>query len=320
MIKGKIILITGGTGSWGNELTRQLLEQDPAQIRIYSRNEFAQVTMERRFNDKRLDFIIGDIRDFDSLSNAFRDVAVVYHLAAVKHIPICERYPEEAIKTNITGTQNVIKAAVKNRVKTVVDVSTDKAANPLNVYGMTKAIGEKLILHANRLGKTKFVCIRGGNVLGSNGSVVPHFIDQIKRFNKITLTNREMTRYFLTLEEAIKLVLTAGDFDLPGGLFVMKMPSCKIVDLASVLINHYGDRLTTEVEVTGLRPGEKLHELLISEYESPNCYVYNYNYYLIHQNELDLPKVDFKEYSSNSQPLMNEVTIRELLERGGFLV
>jgi len=320
MIKDKTILITGGSGSWGNELTKQLLEQDPKEIRIYSRNEFAQVSMERKFNDKRLNFIIGDVRDFDSLSNALRGVAIVYHLAALKHIPICEKFPEEAIKTNINGTQNVIKAAIENEVEKVVDVSTDKAANPLNLYGMTKAVGEKLILHANGLGKTKFVCIRGGNVLGSNGSVVPFFIDQIKRFNKITLTSREMTRYFLTLEEAIKLVLTACEFDPSGGLFVMRMPSCRIIDLAKVLIEHYGDPITTKVELTGLRPGEKLHELLISEYESSNCYVYNYNYYLIHQRDLSLHKVDFKEYSSISQPLMDNETIKELLKRGGFLI
>ena len=317
MITGKRILITGGTGSWGNELTKQLLEQD-AKITIYSRNEFAQVSMERKFNDKRLNFIIGDIRDFDSLSSAFRGIDIVYHLAALKHIPICESFPAEAIKTNVIGTQNVIKAAIENKVKKVVDISTDKAANPLNLYGMTKAIGEKLIIHANSQSSTQFTCIRGGNVLGSNGSVVPHFIDQIKRFNKVTITNREMTRYFLTLSEAIKLIFVASSVELPGSLFVMKMPSCRIVDLAKVLIKHYGDE-TTKIEEMGIRQGEKLHEVLLTEYETPNAYEYNSNYYVVYNKELDLPKFQFKQYTSDSQPLLTGDEIKEMLDKGGFL-
>ena len=295
MIAGKNILITGGTGSWGNELVRQLLTKEPYSITIYSRNEFMQVTMKRKFNDNRLKFIIGDVRDKERLIDSCNCVDVIFHLAALKHIPICEEFPYEAIKTNIQGTENVIKAAIENGVERVVDVSTDKAANPLNLYGMTKAIGEKLILHANRLNKTKFVCIRGGNVLGSNGSVVPHFIDQIKRFNKVTITNREMTRYFLTLSEAIKLIFVASSVELPGSLFVMKMPSCRIVDLAEVLIEHYGNK-DTKIEEMGVRQGEKLHEVLITEYEAPNTYEYSSNYYVVYPRELSLPKFQFKQY------------------------
>jgi len=312
-------LITGGTGSWGQELTRQLLERDPKSITIYSRGEFAQVTMQRKFNNSRLKFIIGDVRDLDQLNLACKGIDVVYHLAALKHIPICEDYPYEAIKTNITGVENIIKAAIANNVEKVVDVSTDKAAGPLNIYGMTKAIGEKLILHANKLNSTKFVCIRGGNVLGSNGSVVPYFIDQIKRFNKVTVTDDRMTRYFLTLEEAVKLVLTAGDFDMPGGLFVMKMPSCKIIDLANVLISEYGVS-NTKAEIIGLRLGEKLHETLITEYEAPDCYRFNDNYYLVYHQDIGLEKVGFTSYTSDSQPLMARGAITELLHKGGFLL
>ena len=318
MIAGKNILITGGTGSWGNELVRQLLTKEPYSITIYSRNEFMQVTMKRKFNDNRLKFIIGDVRDKERLIDSCNCVDVIFHLAALKHIPICEEFPYEAIKTNIQGTENVIKAAIENGVERVVDVSTDKAANPLNLYGMTKAIGEKLILHANTLNKTKFVCIRGGNVLGSNGSVVPYFIDQIKRFNKVTLTDDRMTRYFLTLEEAINLVLTAGSFELPGGLFVMRMPSCKIIDLAKVLIKHYGN-LETKIEVSGIRPGEKLHEMLVTQYEAVNCYNYSDNYFLIYDKEIGLEKSGFDYYSSDSQVLMSEEMIERLLVKGGFL-
>jgi FlaA1/EpsC-like NDP-sugar epimerase len=314
----KIILITGGTGSWGNELTAQLLIQNPKEIRIYSRNEFAQVTMQRKFNDSRLKFIIGDVRDYEQLNIACKNVDTVYHLAALKHIPICEEFPVEAIKTNITGTENVIKVALNNNVDTVVDVSTDKAANPLNLYGMTKAVGEKLILHANTLGKTKFVCVRGGNVLGSNGSVVQFFIDRIQKFNDVPVTRYEMTRYFLTLHEAIKLVLTARYFiHFGGGLFVMKMPSCKIIDLAKVLVKKYGNK-DTKIREVGLRPGEKLHEVLVTEYESPACYVYDKNYYLIYRQPIELQKVDFTQYSSDNQKLMSEEEILVLLNKGGF--
>jgi FlaA1/EpsC-like NDP-sugar epimerase len=311
-------LITGGSGSWGNELTKQLLETNPEEIRIYSRNEFAQVSMQRRFNDKRLNFVIGDVRDFHSLLLATRGIDIVYHLAALKHIPICEDFPDEAIKTNIQGTQNVIKASCENRVKKVVDISTDKAANPLNLYGMTKAIGEKLIILANGKSDTQFTCIRGGNVLGSNGSVVPHFIDQIKRFNKVTITNSKMTRYFLTLSEAIKLIFVASSVDMPGSLFVMRMPSCRIVDLAKVLIEHYGDE-TTKIEEMGIRQGEKLHEVLLTEYETPNAYVYNSDYYVVYNKEIDLPKFPLKQYTSNGQVLLTKLEIKEMLNKGGFL-
>jgi len=316
MFKNKIILVTGGTGSWGNELVKQLLEKNPKEIRIYSRGEFAQVTMERRFNDKRLKFIIGDVRQFGPLHDACKGVSILFHLAALKHIPICEKYPYEAIKTNIEGTENVIKAAMYNGVQKVIDVSTDKACSPINFYGLTKSIGEKLIAHASTINSmTKFSIVRGGNVLGSNGSVVPHFIDQINRFNKITVTNEEMTRYFLTLPEAISLLFIAANFDDSGGIFVMKMPSCKIIELAKAIIAMKGNK-DTKIEFMGIRQGEKLHEVLVSNYESPNTYEYGKDYYLIHNNELELPKVKFEEYSSNDL-LMDQKQIKQLLERGG---
>ena len=177
MFAGKIVLITGGTGSWGYELVRQLLLEEPKEIRIFCRGELAQVKMDREFMNPRLKFIIGDIRDLDSLIEATKNVDYVFHLAALKHVPICELQPNEAIKTNIVGTQNLIKASIINKVTKVIDVSTDKAVDPLNLYGMTKAVGERLIIQANLMSSdTKFVCIRAGNVLGSNGSVVPFFI------------------------------------------------------------------------------------------------------------------------------------------------
>ena len=330
MYKENVILITGGTGSWGYELTKQLLQTEVKEIRIFSRGELAQVNMERHFNNKRIQFIIGDIRDYSSLDKALYGVDYVFHLAALKHVPICEKQPQESIKTNILGTDNLIKASIKNHVKKVIDVSSDKAVAPLNVYGMCKALGEKMIVNANTFSnETKFICIRAGNVLGSNGSVVPLFIDQIKKKNEITITHAEMTRFFLTIPQAISLLFTATTASIGGETFVMKMPSCKITDLANVLVKFYGDK-NTKITITGMRPGEKLHEELISEYEIGYVYEYNLNYYLI---EPYIPSLEFQDYYSVIKPdqklqtkvtslqehLMNEKEIIELLQKGNFL-
>lgn len=330
MYSNKTILITGGTGSWGHELTKQLLTHNVKEIRIFSRNELAQVEMERLFHSDKLTFIIGDIRDKEALRHATEDVDYVFHLAALKHVPVCEHLPEEAIKTNILGTMNVIHASIDNKVKKVIDVSTDKAVAPLNLYGMTKGIAERLIIEANTLSKdTKFVCIRAGNVLGSNGSVVPLFIDQIKNNNQITLTHKEMTRYFLTIPEAVTLLFKAAEHSIGGEIFVMKMPACRIIDLAKVLIDRYGNDKTNIIEV-GIRSGEKLHEELISHYELNNVYEYDINYYLIlpptlneklnvhYMNYKKLSKLD-APVSSIQQNLMNFDEIKELLERGEFI-
>ncbi len=330
MFENKKILITGGTGSWGNELTAQLLQRNPAEIRILSRGEFAQVTMQRKFNDPRLKFVIGDIRDYNAVEWACRDIDYVFHLAALKHVPICEDQPNEALKTNVDGTKNVIDAAIRCNVKKVIDVSTDKAVDPLNLYGMTKAVAEKLIIQANNLpGTTKFVCIRGGNVMGSNGSVIPFFIDQIRRYGKITITHDGMTRFFLTLGEAISLLFKAAETSIGGETFVMHMPACKISDLADTLIEHYAKDAGVKKEIIGMRPGEKIHEVLVSRYEASETYLYDENYYLIlptihidglaeHYAELGYKKTAFKEFSSNDE-LMDKPKIQAMLKRGGFL-
>lgn len=318
----KRILISGGSGSWGKELITQLLETDIKEIRSYARGEFNQVSIQRKFNDPRLKIITGDVRDYGELKYACKDIDIVFHLAALKHVPVCERQPYEAIKTNINGTRNVVRASIECGVKKVIDVSSDKAVLPVNTYGMTKAVGEKLTLNASTLGSgTQFMCVRGGNVLGTAGSVIPFWIDQIKRFNKISITNEKMTRYFLTLPEAIKLLFVATKSDINGGLFVMKMPACKVTDLADVMIERYGNP-KTQKSVIGTRPGEKIHEVLVSKYESPNAFEYSDNYYLV----MDKPtaeiirgydKVDFLEYISNDN-LMNKTKINALLQIGGF--
>ncbi|MFC7371826.1 polysaccharide biosynthesis protein [Fictibacillus iocasae] len=322
------ILITGGTGSWGHELVKQLLQKRPKEIRIFSRNEASQVAMQRMFDkDNILKFVIGDIRDKEAVTKASANVDYVYHLAALKHVPICEHQPYEALKTNIVGTQNVIEAAIENKVNKVIYISTDKSANPSNFYGMTKAIGEKLIIHANLLSDhTKFVCVRGGNVLGTNGSVIHLFKDHIKTRGQVGITDLRMTRFFLTLQDAIKLLFKATYESLGGEIFVMKMPTCKITDLAEILIEESGREDVDMVEI-GTRPGEKLHELLLSEYESVTSVLYDNEYFVIlptiHIEGLNefysvFDKADLKSYSSEDD-LMSKEEIREMLKKGGFL-
>jgi UDP-N-acetylglucosamine 4,6-dehydratase/5-epimerase len=330
MFKNETVLITGGTGSWGQELTTQLLAKHPKKVIIFSRGELAQVNMERKFRNNRLEYIIGDVRDAAAVDRLFdnKQIDCVFHLAALKHVPVCENQPQEAIKTNIIGTTNLVNSAVRYKVKKFIDVSSDKAVSPTNLYGFTKAVGEKITIQANNLSNcTNFVCIRGGNVLGSNGSVVPLFIDQIKRFNKITLTCGEMTRYFLTLSEAITLLFKAAEFSSGGETFVMNMPSFYLSDLAEVLITYYGDDKTSIVEI-GIREGEKMHEVLISEHESARSYVYDQDYYVImpelkiakdYEYILAKEKVGFERFSSMDN-IKDKDYLRGLLDKGGFLV
>ncbi|MCZ8513601.1 polysaccharide biosynthesis protein [Paenibacillus filicis] len=327
MFKGSTILVTGGTGSWGTELVSQLMERDPKEIIIYSRNESSQVAMKRAFEDPRLHFCIGDVRDKIALTKACRGVDYLFHLAALKHVPVCEDQPYEALKTNVIGTQNVIEAAIDNNVKKVINISTDKAANPSNFYGMTKAIGEKLIIYANLLEtQTDFVCVRGGNVLGTNGSVIHLFKQQIGEKGQIGITHKDMTRFFLTQHEAITLLLKATAEGKGGEIFVMKMPTCKIMDLAEVLMEHMGKKQVEVVEL-GVRPGEKIHEILYSEYEAQNTVVFDDDYLVILPT-VEIPglkaryascaKVKGDEYTS-AYSLMTKDDIREMLAKGGFL-
>ena len=326
MFNNKRIFISGATGSWGQTLVGMLLKNyNPKKIICFSRGELQQVLMQRRFQDSRLKFVIGDVRDYESVRFATKGVDVVFHLAALKHVPICEDHPQEAIKTNITGTTNIVNAAIENHVAKVIDVSTDKAVDPLNLYGMTKAVGEKLIIQANQLtDKTKFVCIRGGNVMGSNGSVIPYFIEQIRAGGPITITDRDMTRFFLTLEEAIELLFKAAEASLGGETFVMNMPACRIIDVAEVLMEHYG---RVEVVEMGAKPGEKLDEMLISQHEARQSLCYDDNYYVILptnagmvllDNYNTLQKFPHPEFSSRTR-LMNQEEIKLMLKKGGFL-
>jgi FlaA1/EpsC-like NDP-sugar epimerase len=326
MFNGSRIFISGATGSWGQTLTTMLLENyNVEEIVCFSRGELQQVLMKRKFNNPKLKFVIGDIRDYEAVEFATRDVDYIFHLAALKHVPVCEENVQETIKTNINGTTNIVNAAIKNKVKKVIDVSSDKAVEPINLYGMTKAVGEKIIIQANDLSDyTKFVCIRGGNVMGSSGSVIPLFIDQIKQGGPLTITDSKMTRFFLTLEEAIMLLFKASIDSIGGETFVMNMPACYITDLAEVLMEEYG---TVEIKETGIRPGEKLDETLISHHESKLSYCYDENYFLTlpsgYNQKLairyqDLDAFPYEEFSSKTK-ILTKPEIKEMLRKGNFL-
>ncbi len=314
------ILVTGGTGSWGIELIKQLLSFDPRKITILSRNENRQVTMRRNFDDTKLNYCIGDIRDKEAMNLACSGVDYVFHLAALKHVPICEENPLEAIKTNVLGTHNIIEASIENKVKKVIYVSTDKAADPANTYGMTKALGEKLILHANEANSTtKFLCLRGGNVLGSSGSVLPLFLKQLEEKNQISITDKRMTRYFVTPQHAIKTLLQAAELGTGGEIFVMHMNACKILDLAEVLIDFFEKKDVKIVEI-GARSGEKIHEVLIAENEEPLASVFNEDLIRISPNfsSSTVSALPTNLLNAN-QKLMTKKEILDLLTEGGFL-
>lgn len=266
LFKDKTVLLTGGTGSFGKKFVEMLLkEHDPYAIRVYSRGELAQVEMERTFCDERLRFLIGDVRDRTRLYRAMNGVDFVVHAAALKHVPVCEYNPIEAVKTNVEGASNVINAAIDNNVEKIIALSTDKAVQPVNLYGATKLVAEKLFTQGNAYTgegkKTRFSCVRYGNVIGSRGSVVPLFVKQ-KKSGKITITDKRMTRFWITLEDGVHLVVKSLEEMKGGEVFVPKIPSTKITDLADVIAPDVPQ------EVIGIRPGEKLHEVLLTKDEA----------------------------------------------------
>lgn len=262
------ILITGGTGSFGQAFVRRVLEGHPdCTVCVFSRDELKQVDMARAFgDDPRLRFFIGDVRDRDRLVRAMHGIDLVVHAAALKHVPVCEFNPAEAVKTNILGSQNVVDAAIDAGVKRTVALSTDKAVNPVNLYGATKLCAEKLFVHGNVYSgarDVRFACVRYGNVMGSRGSVIPLFRKQAAK-GSLTITDRRMTRFWLSLESAVDLVLHAVARMEGGEIFVPKIPSMRIVDLARAIAP------TAKIEEVGRRPGEKLHEVLLTAEESRN--------------------------------------------------
>ena len=266
-IKNKILLISGGTGSFGNAVLNRFLKTEHfKEIRIFSRDEKKQDDMRTRLNNPKLKFHIGDVRDYNSIEKAMRGVDYVFHAAALKQVPSCEFFPLEATKTNVFGTQNVIDAAGVNKVKKVICLSTDKAAYPINAMGISKALMEKVAIAASRNLTDTTVCLtRYGNVMGSRGSVIPLFIDQLKQGNELTITDPKMTRFLMSLDEAVELVLFAFENGNPGDLFVNKAPASNIGDLAQSLKEMLD--LNNNIKIIGTRHGEKLYETLCTREE-----------------------------------------------------
>jgi UDP-N-acetylglucosamine 4,6-dehydratase/5-epimerase len=274
------ILLTGGTGSFGKHFCKVMRERyRPRVIRIYSRDELKQFEMRQKFGEEGLRYFIGDVRDRDRLRRAMERVDIVIHAAALKQVPACEYNPIEAVKTNINGAQNVIEAAIDAGVSKVVALSTDKAVNPVNLYGATKLCAEKLFVQGNAYSggrEPRFSCVRYGNVIGSRGSVIPLFNEQ-KKNGKITITDGRMTRFWITLDQAVDLVVSALIHMQGGEIFVPRIPSMKIVDLAKAVAPD------CKIEEIGIRPGEKLHEILVTEEEGRNTLSYNGIYVIMPQ-------------------------------------
>ena len=265
VLQNKVILVTGGTGSFGQIFTEIVLrEHNPGAIRIFSRGELLQEQMHQKFNDGRLRFFIGDVRDRARLCRAMSGVDIVVHTAALKQVPACEYNPIEAVKTNVDGAINIVDAAIDNGIERVVAISSDKAVHPVNLYGATKLVAERLLIQGNAYTggpKTKFSCVRYGNVVGSRGSVIPLFLEQ-RQNGKITITDEQMTRFWITLEQGVRFVIDCIDRMQGGEVFIPKIPSMKITDLADAIAPK------AEREVIGIRPGEKINEILLTEEEA----------------------------------------------------
>lgn len=302
IFKDKTILITGGTGSFGTRFVARLLaDHEPRAIRIFSRDELKQWELQRRFadDDERLRYLIGDVRDKDRLVRATRGVDIIVHAAALKHVPVCEYNPFEAVRTNIVGAENVVAAAIENDVPITINLSTDKAVNPVNLYGATKLAAEKIVNQANAYAAdspARFASVRYGNVVGSRGSVVPLFKRQADT-GVITITDERMTRFWITLDQAVQFVVDASTRMGGGETFIPRVPSMRVTDMAAALAPD------AEIKIIGIRPGEKLHELLVTEDESRHAY------------EVDNGYVVMPEYASwelktpeNAKPLPGAFT------------
>lgn len=327
--KDKILMITGGTGSFGNAVLNRFLETDIGEIRIFSRDELKQDNMRHEYQAKypdayqKLRFYIGDVRDIQSVRNAMHGVDYIFHAAALKQVPSCEFFPIEAVKTNVLGTENVLTAAIEYGVKKIVCLSTDKAAYPVNAMGTSKAMMEKVIVAKSRTvspEKTKIMCTRYGNVLASRGSVVPLFINQIKEGNPLTVTEPAMTRFVMTLEEAVDLVLFAFNNGESGDIFVQKAPACTIDTLVRAVKELF--HAENEIKVIGIRHGEKMYETLLTDEECAHAIDMG-NFYRVPADKRDLnydkyfsegmQKAELTQFNSNNTKLMDLNAVKDKL-------
>jgi len=323
MIKNKIILVTGGTGSFGKTMVRYLLSQNASEVRVFSRDETKQEHMRIAYNDDRLKFYIGDIRDFSSINSSMKGVDYVFHAGALKQVPSCEFFPMQAVLTNVQGSDNVIKAAVDNKVKSIVCLSTDKAVYPVNAMGMSKAMMEKVAQsHARNLSQDETVisCVRYGNVMYSRGSVIPLFIKCIKEGSPLTITAPLMTRYLMSLPQSVDLVNYAFSNATQGDIFIQKAPACTVADLATALIELFESDV--KQQLIGIRHGEKMYEALASSEELSRSIDHG-DYYQIQMDTRDLNykkyfsegDVDMpaEDYTSDNTDQLNVEEVKELL-------
>lgn len=325
IFKDKTLLITGGTGSFGNAVLKRFIDSDIKEIRIFSRDEKKQDEMRHRLNNPKVNFIIGDVRDFESINSAMRGVDFVFNAAALKQVPSCEFYPMQAVRTNIEGSENVLEAAVRNGVKRVVVLSTDKAAYPINTMGMTKALMEKLAISKSRDLRAKengtVICAtRYGNVMCSRGSIIPLFIEQIKNNEPLTITVPEMTRFMMSLEDAVDLVLFAFEHAEPGDLFVQKSPAATIDVLAQAIKEIF--EVDNEIKVIGARHGEKMYETLCTSEEMAKAQDLG-DFYRVPADLRDLNysqyadkfghRVDSPQYNSDNTRRLTVEEMKELL-------
>jgi len=321
-LKNKILLITGGTGSFGKEILKKFINTSIKEIRIFSRNEKKQEELRDKIKKTKIKFYIGDTRDFKSIDNACKNVDYIFHAAALKQVPTCEFYPLEAIKTNILGTENTLEAAIKNKVKKVILLSTDKAVYPINAMGLTKALAEKVMLAKSRNVKgTIFCATRYGNVMLSRGSVIPKFISQIQKKESITITNPTMTRFMMSLNESVNLVMFAMENGSQGDIFVQKSPASTMLTLANTLKKIFKSK--SKIKLIGTRHGEKEHETLVSKEEMAKVIEYN-KFYRIPNDQRDLNYEIFfskgnnriekvNEYNSSNTYRLNETELEKVL-------
>ena len=278
--RGKSILVTGGVGSIGKELVKSILKMDVSTVRVLDNNETGLFDLGQELQTDKIRLLVGDVRDKERLKRAMEGIDIVFHVAALKHVPLCEYNPFDAVKTNILGTQNVLNVALDEEVEKVIIISTDKAANPVNVMGATKLLAERLTLSANSYRgnrKTVFSCVRFGNVVASRGSVIPLFMEQIRMGGPVTVTDPEMTRFIMDIPKATDLILKAGVMARYGEIFILKMPVIKIGDLAEIMISYCTQingqsRKDIPIMITGARPGEKKYEELMTESEAEYAY------------------------------------------------
>lgn len=324
MFTGKTLMITGGTGSFGNAVLSRFLDTDVREIRIFSRDEKKQEDMRIALSNDKVKFYIGDVRDYDSLAQAMTEVDFVFHAAALKQVPSCEFYPMEAVRTNVLGTENVLNAAIARGVSRVVVLSTDKAVYPINAMGISKAMAEKLMVAKSRTipaGGTVICATRYGNVMASRGSVIPLFVDQMRKGEPLTVTDPEMTRFLMSLEDSVDLVLHAFEHAQQGDLFIQKSPASTVGDLAQALKELFGD--TNPIKIIGTRHGEKLYESLVSREEMAKAEDMG-RYYRIPADNRDLNYKkyfvegeqrinDLDDYTSHNTHLLDVVGVKELL-------